>query len=89
MKKLISLLAIILIASSCSDIYEPKESEYLITSGQHDSRVIGGFASDKVRTLKSNNFSFTARFDESARYDLGNKNQYDINKNRIHHSKVF
>jgi hypothetical protein len=96
MKKLISLLVILLvillIGTACSDIYEPKETEYLIASGQHSSRVLGGFASDKIRTLKSNQFSFTARFDESARYDLGNNNQYDINKlmgfsdcNSLHH----
>lgn len=92
MKKLISLLAILLITTACSDIYAPKEIEYLIPSGQHESRVQNGFAADKIRTLKSNDFSFTARFDESVRYDLGNNNQYDINKlmgfsdcNSLHH----
>ena len=59
MKKLISLLAILLITTACSDIYAPKEIEYLIPSGQHESRVQNGFAADKIRTLKSNDFSFT------------------------------
>lgn len=92
MKKLISLLAILLIGTACSEIYEPKEIEYLIPGGQHESRIQNGFAADKIRTLKSSHLTFTARFDQTARYDLGNNNQYDINKlmgfsdcNSLHH----
>lgn len=92
MKKLISLLAILLIGTACSDIYESKELEYLIPSGHHESRIQNGFAADKIRTLKSSHLSFIARFDQTARYDLGNNNQYDINKlmgfsdcNSLHH----
>lgn len=92
MKKLIPILAILFLGVACTDIYAPKEVEYLIPNGQHESKVQGGFAADKIRTLKSTTLSFTARFDESARYDLGNDNQYDINKligfsdcNSLHH----
>lgn len=79
MKKLIIILASIL-AVSCGEIYENPETHYLIEKGEHNSKVVGGFIGDKMRTLKSSNYSFTARFDETARYDLGNKNQFDINK---------
>ncbi|MFT6215151.1 MAG: hypothetical protein ACJAS3_001548 [Roseivirga sp.] len=92
MKKLITLIGILLIGVSCSDIYAPKESKYQITQGGHESRVVGGLPSSKLRTMKSNTLSFIARFDESARYDLGNNNQLDINKlmgfsdcNSLHH----
>ncbi|KYG80222.1 hypothetical protein [Roseivirga echinicomitans] len=83
---------ILILIGSCSDIYEQKEVEYLLPKGQHMSKRLGGFPNDKSGTLKSDVLDFTARFDESVRYDLGNRNQDDINKlfgfsdcNSLHH----
>ena len=92
MKTLASLIILLVTLSSCSDIYEQNEVEYLLSKGQHTSRRVGGFPGDKLGTLKSEMLAFTARFDETVRYDLGNKNQEDINKlmgfsdcNSLHH----
>lgn len=90
MKKLI-LLLILAAAWSCDDLYVVPETQYHIPQGQHQSKVVNSLG-DKVRTLKSDYMSFTARFDESARYDLQNNDQGDINKlmgfadaNSLHH----
>ena len=88
------LMAILTLLSlvSCSDLYVVPEQEYRIAAGAHESKLIGGWPTDKMRTLKQSELTFTARFDDSARYDLGNKNQDDINKlmgfseaNKTHH----
>lgn len=91
MKQIITLLAIALIISSCSDMYEPKETHYRIEGGQHQSTVVGGFKS-KINSLKSSSLSFQVRFNETARYHLGDNDQDDINKlfgfsdaNSMHH----
>jgi hypothetical protein len=80
------------LAVGCSDVYEKPETHYMIQAGEHGSHVVGGFFGDKMRTLKSNHFSFSARFDETARYQLSERNQGDINKlmgfadaNSLHH----
>ena len=92
MKKLVFALLLGLLVQDCSELYENPEQVYLIEEGRHDSKVVAGFVGDKLRTLKSSTLRFTARFDESARYNLGNKNQEDINKlfgfadaNSMHH----
>ncbi len=79
MKKLYIIL-ITLFAFSCSDMYVIPETHYIIQEGDHKSQVVGGFFGDKMRSLKSDHFSFTARFDETVVYDLHNENQHDINK---------
>lgn len=91
MKKLF-LLLILAVAWSCDDLYVVPETQYQIPQGEHQSKVVNGFFGDKMRTLKSDYMSFTARFDESARYDLQNNDQGDINKlmgfadaNSLHH----
>lgn len=91
MKKLVYILLAVL-AVSCSDVYENPETHYMIQAGEHGSQVVGGFFGDKMRTLKSNHFSFSARFDETARYQISERNQDDINKlmgfadaNSLHH----
>ena len=91
MKKLY-LFFILILAWSCNDLYVVPETQYQIPQGQHESRVVGGFFGDKMRTLKNDYMSFTARFDETARYDLQNNDQDDINKlmgfadaNSLHH----
>ena len=78
MKKLALLVLLSLLA--CSEMYEVPETHYLIPVGKHESRIVGGFIGDKIRTLKRDRIEFTARFDETVRYDLGNRNQDDINK---------
>ena len=79
MKELYTLL-IILFTFSCNEMYVVPETHYLIESGKHQSRVVSGTFANKMRTLKSDRFSFTTRFDETVIYNLQNKNQYDINK---------
>ena len=79
MRKLYSLV-LILLSFSCSEMYIVPETHYLIEEGEHKSKVVGGFFGDKLRTLKRDQFSFTARFDETAVYDLNSNNQHDINK---------
>jgi hypothetical protein len=64
---------------SCSDLYVIPEDLYLIKGGAHESNLVNSPLS-KIRTLKSNGLAFTARFDESARYDLESNDQDDINK---------
>ena len=73
-------------------MYEQREVEYRIKEGQHNSVRVGGLPGDKIGTMKSEVMNFTARFNETVRYDLGNKNQEDINKlmgfsdcNSLHH----
>lgn len=92
MKKVLAFILLLFGLSSCSDIYEQHEVEYLMQKGQHTSKKIGGLPGEKLGTLKSDMLAFTARFDETVRYDLGNKNQEDINKlmgfsdcNSLHH----
>lgn len=91
MKKL-AILLILFISFSCSDTFVVPETHYLIEEGAHKSQVVGGGLGDQIRSLKSNYYSFTARFDETAVYDLCNENQFDINKlmgfsdaNSLHH----
>lgn len=92
MRAIIAFIILMVTLSSCSDIYEQNEVEYLMPKGQHTSRKVGSFPGDKLGTLKSDMLAFTARFDQSVRYDLENKNQKDINKlmgfsdcNSLHH----
>jgi len=92
MKKLIALFALALAFSSCSDIYEIKETVYLIKKGKHESSIESSLNPKGLRTLKSETMSLTVRFDESARYNINEKNQKDINKlfgfadcNSLHH----
>ena len=90
MKKLVTLL--LAFFWSCSEMYVVPEDHYMIREGKHKSELVSGLLIDKVRTLKSDRLLFTARFDESAAYDLGNNDHYDINKlmgfadaNSLHH----
>lgn len=92
MKVAIAFMMVMVFVLSCSDIYEQNEVEYLLPKGQHVSKKLGSLPGDKLGTLKSDMFAFTARFDKTVRYDLGNKNQEDINKlmgfsdcNSLHH----
>lgn len=78
MKKLVYLLLVF--AFACSDMYEVPEVHYRIQAGAHESSIVNGFSLDKMRTMKSNRLVFTARFDNSARYDLNHNDHYDINK---------
>lgn len=78
--------------NSCNELYETPETVYLIKKGAHKSNIKGGFIGNGVRSLKSETLAFTARFDESAIYDLGGSDQGDINKlfgfsdcNSLHH----
>lgn len=90
MKKL--LIILVALSLGCSEMYVVPEDQYVIEAGKHDSRIVNGSSIDKIRTLKSNNLVFTARFDQTARYNLNNNDQYDINKlmgfseaNSLHH----
>ena len=65
---------------SCSELYIVPEVHYIIAKGKHASALDNGSAVDKIRSLKQDRLEFVARFDASARYDLGNDNQHDINK---------
>lgn len=92
MKKLVILLSLAITFSGCSDIYDIKETVYLIKKGNHESSIENSLNPKGLRTLKSETMSLSVRFDESARYNLGNKNQQDINKlfgfadcNSLHH----
>ena len=92
MKKLFSFLILIVAISSCSDIYEIDETIYLIKQGDHESRIENSINPKGLRTLKSETLILTVRFDETARYNLNNTNQQDINKlfgfadcNSLHH----
>lgn len=92
MKKLISLFALALAISSCSDLYEINETVYLIKKGNHESSIENSINPKGLRTLKAETMSLTVRFDESARYSISKKNQKDINKlfgfadcNSMHH----
>ncbi|MGW8123031.1 hypothetical protein ACV07N_10280 [Roseivirga echinicomitans] len=92
MRVIIAFAILFFSLSACSDIYEQHEVEYLLKKGQHTSKKLGSFPGDKLGTLKSDVMTFTARFDKTVRYDLGNKNQEDINKlmgfsdcNSLHH----
>lgn len=78
MKCFVSILIVLLLG--CSDFYVVPEDHYLIEAGKHESKIVNGMSLDKVRTLKSNRLVFTARFDETARYDLVTQDQHDINK---------
>jgi len=78
MKKLLILL--VLVFSACSEMYVVPEDHYLIKAGKHESQLSNGMSIDKLSALKTNRLMFTARFDESARYDLGNNDHFDINK---------
>lgn len=78
MKALIIFL--VLIISSCSDLYIVPESHYIIPEGKHSSELANGSLGDKLRSIKQDRLEFIARFDASARYDLSNDNQHDINK---------
>lgn len=78
MKKLVFLLLPLIFA--CTDLYEVPEVHYRIEAGSHESKVVNGFSLDKMRTMKSNRLVFTARFDNSARYDLNHNDHFDINK---------
>lgn len=90
MKKL--LIVILITVFGCSDLYVIPEDHYIIEAGEHESKLANGVIIDKLRTLKSDQLRFTARFDESARYNLNNNDQFDINKlfgfadaNSLHH----
>ncbi|MFY0591914.1 hypothetical protein [Roseivirga sp.] len=78
MKAIVVILIIIL--SSCSDLYIVPESHYIIPEGKHSSKLVNGSIGDKLRSIKTGRLEFSARFDNSARYDLHNNNQQDINK---------
>lgn len=92
MKKLLILLLLAIAFSGCSDIYDINETVYLIKKGNHESSIENSINPRGLRTLKSETMSLSVRFDESARYNLDNKNQQDINKlfgfadcNSLHH----
>ncbi|KYG77455.1 hypothetical protein [Roseivirga spongicola] len=92
MKKLIALIVLAASFYSCSDLYDIKETVYLIKEGKHESSIENSANPKGLRTLKSETLNLTVRFDESVRYNLGNKNQQDINKlfgfadcNSLHH----
>ncbi len=77
----ISLLVLtVLLLSACSTWYEEPEVAYVIEAGKHKSNVEGSLPGNGVRALKSEVLRFRARFDQTAIYDLGNDNQYDVNK---------
>ena len=78
MKKIVVILISLIWA--CSEMYVVPEDHYLISEGRHEAKLVNGSGLDKIRTLKSNRLMFTARFDNSARYDLKSKDQYDLNK---------
>lgn len=78
MRRFVSIWIILLLG--CSDLYVVPEDHYLIEAGKHESKIVNGMSFDKIRTLKSNRLVFTARFDETARYDLATQDQHDINK---------
>lgn len=87
---LVMVLATVL-ATSCAEVFEPANTVYLIKKGNHESQVAGGI-SKGVRTLKSTQMTISVWFDETARYDLKNNDQGDINKlfgfadcNSLHH----
>lgn len=65
---------------NCSELYVVPESHYVIPKGKHASKLKGRFPGDKLRTLKRDRLEFRARFDETARYNAGIRNQADINK---------
>ncbi|MFT7156419.1 MAG: hypothetical protein ACI8Q1_001429 [Parvicella sp.] len=72
--------SLVLICMSCDSIYEAPEVVYLIKAGTHYSNVQGSLPGNGFRSLKSDRLEFTARFDESAVYDLKGNEQDDINK---------
>ena len=78
LKGIVLITALILIG--CDTMYEIPEIIYLIKSGSHKSNVEGSLPNNGLRSLKTEVLEFTARFDESAVYDLGNGNQDDVNK---------
>lgn len=82
----------LIFAYACSDVYVVPEDHYIIPAGAHESRLVSGSLLDKERSLKQDKVVFSARFDESAIYDLKNEDQDDINKlfgfseaNSFHH----
>ena len=79
LKGIISILFVVL-CLSCDSIYENPEVVYLIQAGKHSSNVQGSLPSNGLRSLKSEALVFTARFDESAVYDLKGNDQDDVNK---------
>lgn len=76
----LSLIAAMTLIISCDALYEVPETSYLIKEGKHKSKVEGSLAGNGIRALKSEVLEFTARFDESAIYDLNGKDQADVNK---------
>ena len=76
----IALLGCFMFLMSCDAIYEQPEVVYLIKAGQHQSNVEGSLPSNGLRSLKSESLTFTARFDETAKYDLNGNDQDDVNK---------
>ena len=74
------ILIVTLSLMGCKSLDEAPEIVYLIKSGDHSSNVEGSLPTNGVRSLKSEILEFTARFDESAIYDLGNNDQEDVNK---------
>ncbi|WP_420388240.1 hypothetical protein [Roseivirga sp.] len=92
MKKLLTILSLTLLLTNCAELYEIDEAVYLIKAGEHDSQIENSLNPKGLRTLKSETMSLTVRFDETAMYNLGNRNQGDINKlfgfadcNSLHH----
>lgn len=74
------LFLITVLVSSCDAWYEIPELVYIIKEGSHTSNVQGSLPGNGLRSLKSTTLEFTARFDQSAVYNLGNNDQQDVNK---------
>lgn len=74
------MLVSVMCLQGCDELYEIPEAVYLIKEGQHKSNVQGSLPGNGLRSLKSERLAFTARFDRSAIYNLGDDDQYDINK---------
>ena len=70
MKKL--LIILIIAVTGCVD-FDHEGQLYLILKGKHKSN-------SPIAFISSNQLHFEGMFDESAIYDLGNKDQLDINK---------
>lgn len=64
---------------SCDSLYEDMETQYVIPKGAHEAVIAGG-STGLMRTMKSDELLFTARFDETARYIVEGADQQDINK---------
>lgn len=79
--KMLPVLCLFFLSTACEGIYVVPDTVYLIRKGTHKSLVEEKAVSRHgFRTIKSDQLFFTARFDESAIYQLSEEDQGDINK---------